>query len=38
MLSSISSVVRMARVAGLVTWRLEALPSSTEARHDRSGL
>ncbi len=37
MLSAVSSLVKMARVAGLVTWRLEALPSSNEARHDRSG-
>lgn len=37
MLSSLSSLVTMARVAGLVNWRLEALPSSNEARHDRSG-
>ena len=37
LLSSLSSLVRMARVAGLVPWALEGLPRSNEPRHDRSG-
>lgn len=37
LLSSVSSLVRMARAAGLVAWNLELPTRRDEARHDRTG-